>query len=74
MDKRRLYFTGLAGILAREGKLSMDDVIAHFCRVNDCGYPDYINHSDRAWKQWEKRSKYDWRVELGEYASLRGRL
>ncbi len=61
---------GFAGILAREGKLNMDDVEEHFCQVNGRDYPDYVNHSEKAWKLWGKRSKHDWKIELGEYASL----
>ena len=61
---------GFAGILAREGKLDMGDVENHFCQVNGCDYSDYVTHSDKAWKLWEKRSKYNWKIELGEYATL----
>ena len=61
---------GLAKILADRGELDMDNVVNHFLQVNGCEYPDYINHERSAWSQWEKRSKYDWRVDLGEYSSL----
>lgn len=61
---------GLAKILADEGKLSMDDVAAHFCQVNRCDYPVFLCHERDAWATWERRSKQDWNVGLGEYAVL----
>lgn len=61
---------GLAKILADRGVLNMRDVINHFLQVNGCEYPDYINHERGAWSKWERRSKQDWQVDLGEYSSL----
>jgi len=61
---------GLARILADEGKLSMDDVVAHFCKVNGCDYSDFLNHEAGAWRTWESRSKHNWEVFLGKYADL----
>jgi len=61
---------GLARILADEGKISMEDIIAHFLQVNGCEYPDYFNHAHSSWATWEKRSKHDWQVDLGDYADL----
>lgn len=61
---------GFAQILADRGELDMHDVVNHFLEVNECDYPDYINHERSAWTKWEKRSEHDWQVDLGEYAGL----
>jgi len=61
---------GLAGILASEGKLNYDAVVAHFCRVNGCNRATFEAHRTAAFATWEKRSRHQWTVDLGEWASL----
>ncbi len=61
---------GLAGILADEGKLDYDAVIEHFIRVNGCDKKDFLNHREKAYEIWEKRSKYNWTIDLGQFRNL----
>ena len=61
---------GLAGILADEGKLDYDAVIEHFIRVNGCDKRDFLDHREKAFEIWEKRSKYNWTIDLGEFRTL----
>lgn len=42
---------GLAGILANEGKLDYDRVIAHFLTVNACTLKDFEEHKRQAFAQ-----------------------
>ena len=35
---------GLTGILAKQGKLNLEDVIDHFCKVNSCSKNDFEIH------------------------------
>lgn len=58
---------GLAGILAKEGKLDYGAVIDHFMKVNNCDKKTFEKHIERAFSQWRERSKYDWQADLGEY-------
>lgn len=58
---------GLAGILADQGKLGYDDVVAHFCKVNACSMVDFTKHVDEVFVIWKKRSQYQWRQDFGEY-------
>ena len=58
---------GFAGILAQQGKIDYDKVIAHFMSVNKCDYEDFEEHREEAFKIWKKRSECEWNVELGEY-------
>ena len=57
---------GLAGILAREGKLDFDKVIAHFKKVNECDIEMLISHHAEAASQWETRSGIDWNIQLSK--------
>jgi hypothetical protein len=59
---------GLAGILAREGKLDMQTVIDHYCQVNGCTQVDFEKDSAAAFAQWRERSRCQWTTDLGEYA------
>lgn len=61
---------GLADILAREGRLDYDRVIAHFLTVNQCGWEDFELHRRQAFNQWRERNNYQWRTDLGKYTYL----
>jgi hypothetical protein len=61
---------GLAGILASRGELDYERLIAHFMTVNQCTRNAFLWHREAAMSQWERRSKHQWRVELGEYQSM----
>lgn len=59
---------GHAGILASQGKLDLERVIAHFCRVNHCDRATYQEHYRSALATWKERSRYDWVTDLGDFA------
>jgi len=58
---------GLAGILANEGKLDYNEVVKHFCKVNNCSERDFEQHVDRAFEIWRERSKHQWKQDFGNY-------
>lgn len=58
---------GLAGVLAEEGKLDYNEVIRHFCKVNNCSEKEFEKHREEAFEIWEKRSKFEWKQDFGEY-------
>lgn len=61
---------GLAGILASEGKLDYNEVVKHFCKVNNCDTNSFETHVDEAFKVWRERSKSQWKQDFGKYASF----
>ena len=61
---------GLANILASQGKLDYEQVVAHYMRVNHCTREDFITHSDAAFAQWSERRRYEWITDLGEYTAM----
>ena len=61
---------GLAGILAREGKLDYERVAAHFMRINDCDRATFDAHVRQAMQQWRERSQHQWHVDLGEFENM----
>jgi hypothetical protein len=61
---------GLAGILAEEGKLDYNEVIRHFCKVNNCSEEEFEKHREEAFEIWEKRSKFEWKQDFGGYSEF----
>lgn len=58
---------GLAGILANEGKLDYNEVVKHFCKVNNCSEKEFTEHINEAFVIWGKRSQHPWKQDFGEY-------
>lgn len=56
---------GLAGILANEGKLDYEQVVAHFLEVNQCNRERFESHRAEAFQQWRGRSRHQWKTDLG---------
>jgi len=52
--------------LARLG-LSKEDLINHFCKVNNCSRKEFEKHEEEALKIWGERSKCEWKQDLGKY-------
>ena len=60
----RVKHIGLTELLASQGKLNLDSVVKHFCRVNDCDYEVYIDHRNEAFAIWDHRSSLPWAVDI----------
>lgn len=58
---------GMAGILAKQGKLDLNKLMQHFIAVNNCDSKEFEKHVGMAFDAWEKRSKYQWSINFGEY-------
>ena len=52
--------------LMQEG-LDRDDLIAHFCLVNNCSKTMFQQHEDEAFKTWQRRSQHQWKQDFGIY-------
>jgi hypothetical protein len=61
---------GLAGILAQEGKLDYEAVVAHYMRVNSCTEAEFYRAHDAAFDVWRERSAHAWTTDLGEYGQF----
>lgn len=51
----------------KKAGLSRQDLISHFCKVNNCSVRDFLEHEREAFKIWQERSEYKWEQELGEF-------
>jgi hypothetical protein len=56
---------GYAGILASQGKLDYERLVAHFLRVNRCDHATFRRHRSEAFAEWEERSRHEWTTDLG---------
>jgi hypothetical protein len=51
----------------KEIGLSREDLVNHFCKVNQCSEKDFLQHEDNAFEIWRKRSRYQWKQEFSKY-------
>jgi hypothetical protein len=65
---------GHAQILANEGKLDLDAVVDHFMRVNACDEATFEAHLEAAMARWIQRSRREWKIDYGKYATLAATL
>jgi len=42
-----------------------EELIKHFCKVNNCSKEDFLKHEDEAFEVWSKRSKQKWSQDFG---------
>ena len=59
---------GLAGIMSNKGKLNYEELIEHFCKVNECTRESFLKYEEEAFKKWEERSKHQWKQDFGIYS------
>ena len=55
--------------LKQEG-LNCDNLIEHFCIVNNCTIQDFLAHEYKAFDMWKERSKYQWKQDFGKYEAF----
>ena len=48
-------------------RLTKDDLIDHFCKVNNCSVKEFEKHEAEAFRIWKERSKYEWKQDFGEF-------
>ena len=53
--------------MLKKQRMKKDDIINHFCEVNNCSSADFRKHDNEAFAQWEERSKFKWKQDLGMY-------
>src|SRR5262249_35022629 len=56
---------GHAALLAAEGRLRFQDVVAHFLRVNGCDHAAFARHQREAFALFEERSRHEWTTDFG---------
>jgi len=56
--------------LNEEG-LNKEDLIRHFCEVNNCTRKDFERHEREAFRIWRQRSENNWKQDFGYFDPLR---
>jgi len=59
---------GRSEMLAKEGKLNLDALIAHFCKVNKVLRNEFSAHKSDAFNIWRIRSQKNWTPDLGRWS------
>ena len=47
--------------------LTREDLIEHFCEVNNCTKDEFEEHEKEVFETWSKRSSHEWKQDLGPY-------
>ncbi len=55
-------------MMLKKERLTGNDIINHFCQVNDCSKDEFKKYEDEAFETWRERSKHQWRQDFGIYA------
>jgi hypothetical protein len=63
---------GLVKMLV-ESSLDYNELIDHFCKVNNCSREEFEENKSRAFEIWERRSTYKWKRDLGKYELRKNR-
>lgn len=48
-------------------RMKKEDIINHFCKVNNCSVADFQKHEDEAFAQFGRRNEFQWKQNLGMY-------
>lgn len=68
----RVKHLGLTEMLALQGKVSIQAVLTHFCRVNKCSKEEFLRHREEKFLEWEVRSHGPWQVDISWLESNAG--
>jgi len=61
---------GFASIQANKGLLDMKELIKHFIKVNKVNEIEFKKHQHQSFREWERRSKNKWEIDLSKWALL----
>jgi len=54
----------------REEGLDRENLIEHFCLVNNCNREEFLKHEEEAFDVWRERSELHWKQDFGKYSRL----
>jgi hypothetical protein len=58
---------GYAEVLAQRGAIKLDDLINHFCRVNQCDRATFAVYRRLVFLEWNQRSQHKWTTVFDEW-------
>jgi len=61
---------GISQVLAMKGYLNLNEVIKHFCQVNDVSWDDFNKHKEKEFARHRERSGKKWRTDFGKWSKL----
>ena len=68
----QIHHWGLTTKLVAMGNMEadrLDELMEHFCKINDCKPKDFRRHMYEAQAVWTRRSELEWTVDWGPYAA-----
>lgn len=54
----------------KQEELNREDLVKHFCLMNNCNREEFLKHEEEAFGVWRERSKLQWKQDFGKYSRL----
>ncbi|NHJ87024.1 MAG: hypothetical protein FK734_16295 [Asgard group archaeon] len=61
------FFTDFGKEQLKNLGLCREDLIEHYCKVNDCSWKEFGEEWQKAVDAWRKRNQQLWTIDFGEY-------
>lgn len=61
---------GLSQVLAMKGYLNLNEVIKHFCKVNDTTWDDFNKHKEIEFTKQRERSGKKWKTDFDKWKEM----
>ena len=58
---------GRTSIMAEQGEINLQEMVDHFCGVNECGPETLARHEQECMARWRERSRHAWTQDLGRF-------
>lgn len=60
--------------MLEEQSLTGQDIINHFCKVNNCSEEDFEKHEEEGFRVFAERSQHEWKQDFGEYNDIMSKI
>ena len=61
------FFTDYGKEQLKQLDLSREDLIKHYCKVNNCSLKCFAENWKEAIKTWKARNNHEWQIDFGEF-------
>jgi len=61
------FFTPYGKEQLKHLDINTQDIIKHYCKVNNCSIEEFNRNWRQAVETWQKRNEKEWKLDFGEY-------
>jgi hypothetical protein len=60
----------MSQVLAIKGYLNLNEIIKHFCKVNNVSWDEFNKHKEKSFAKLKERSSKKWKTDFGKWKDL----